>query len=132
MAQLQTIASPERKSAIIRNLAPAITDRLGVSTQDGLVIIQVGDILYCEAMSNYCRLHLRDGSSMVASRTLKHVFACLPHSAFIRTHQSYVVRIDEVIRIHHELTLRNGTKIPIARSQRHMLNEWFQSQLSVI
>ena len=132
MAHAQSIARTQQKSAIIRNLAPAIMDRMGVNTQEGLVIIRFEDILYCEAMSNYCRLYLRDGSSLVASRTLKHVFACLPHSAFMRTHQSYVVRIDAITRVHHELMLYNGKKIPVARSQRSVLTEWFRDQLPVI
>ena len=77
MAHAHSIQGTVQKSAIIRNLASAITDRMGLNTQKGLIIIRFSDILYCEAMSNYCRLHLRDGSSYMASRTLKHVHACL-------------------------------------------------------
>ena len=132
MAHAHSIQGTVQKSAIIRNLASAITDRMGLNTQKGLIIIRFSDILYCEAMSNYCRLHLRDGSSYMASRTLKHVHACLPQTEFIRTHQSFVVRIDEVSGIHHELTLRNGKQIPVARSQRTALTKLFLNQLCVI
>jgi len=132
MAHAQKITRPVRQSAVIRNLIHAATDRIGVNTQEGLVIIRFANILCCEAMSNYCRLFMRDGTSLMASRTLKHVFACLPQSDFIRPHQSYVVRIDEISRVHHELTLHNGKKIPVARSQRNAVAKLFRNQLAII
>ncbi len=99
---------------------------------EGFVIIRFADILYCEAMGNYCRIHLRNQQSHLASRPLKTVFAVLPAAEFIRTHKSYVVRFDEIVMAGAEVKLSNGKMIPVSRNQRNNLDALLRNRLPIV
>ena len=121
-----------RRLALVHRLTRRATDRIGISTQEGLTLLRFDQILYCEAMANYCRIWRVDGSSIVVSKPLKDVLACLPASEFLRSHQSYAVRIHEVVNVHQGLTLSNGKWIPVSRSQKTAIAEFFKSYVHCI
>lgn len=130
--QAQTHNTTKPTRAILRNLPYKKGDKLGISTQDGIVIISFADILYCEAMGNYCRIRLHEGKSVTVSKTLKHVSKFLPVSEFIRIHQSYIARFEDIITAHHEVTLSSGDKLPVSRSQRNALLTYLHNHLPIL
>ena len=109
-----------------------IINRIGVKTLNGIEIIRTSEILYCQAESNYCRLHLREGRSLLTSKTLKHVSEHLPGGLFTRIHQSYLVNTKAITGVHTELTLSDGTTLPIARNRRQVLSAWLEKQITVL
>lgn len=48
------------------------------------------DILYCEALGDYVKVHLAD-KTLIVTTTMKGILADLPHDQFIRTHKSYII-----------------------------------------
>lgn len=131
MAQSLQVKTAGR-SATIRRLSNPGRTKLGISVQGGLVIVPISEILYCEAMSNYCRVYLLNGKSYLVSKTMKRVVSALPAGEFLRTHQSFVVRLDEITQTGQEVTLSNGKTIPLSRSQRATLFTALQSRISII
>lgn len=121
-----------QESAIIRQLHQKAHDSMAISTQEGLVVIRFSDINYCEAMSNYCRIHLREGLPVLASKALKQVMAVLPPGDFVRIHQSYVVRFDGIASAGHEVRLMNGDVLPVSRSQRNALMQLIRNRMPVV
>jgi two-component system LytT family response regulator len=93
-----------------------------INVSDGMHVISWKDILYCEAMSNYCTICLVDGTKIVLSRTLGTLALALPKREFFRVHQSHLVNLN-CIRFAdaHDVRLDNGHHIPIARSRRKAL-----------
>jgi two-component system LytT family response regulator len=105
---------------------------MALSTQDGFIIISFSDILFCEAMGNYCRIQLRDQKMHVVSKPLKALTAVLPARDFIRTHQSYLVRFDDIVSIGSAVILSSGKSIPIARSRRQPLGVFLKNKMPTI
>ena len=48
------------------------------------------DILFCEALGDYVKVHLKD-KVLIVTTTMKKLMAELPDHSFIRTHKSYII-----------------------------------------
>lgn len=70
--------------------------RITLSTQDGLVILQINEILYCEASGSYTFFYLKNGEKLTISKTLKEYEDLLKDNQFFRVHNSYLINLNEV------------------------------------
>jgi two-component system LytT family response regulator len=70
--------------------------RLAVSTTEGLVFINVSDILRCEANGAYTYLHLKDKTRLVVSKNLKEYEQLLSDHNFLRVHNSFIINMKEI------------------------------------
>lgn len=80
------------------------------------------EILYFEADNNSTDIHLNNGEMITAFKTLKHFETVLPHSQFLRIHNSYIINISQVSRIHTGNTVcyikNSATKLPFSKSYK--------------
>ncbi|WNM19561.1 LytR/AlgR family response regulator transcription factor [Flavobacterium capsici] len=80
------------------------------------------DILYFEADNNSTDIHLKDGEMVTAFKTLKVFENVLPQSQFLRIHNSYIINVNQVARIHTGNTvcyIKNSTiKLPFSKSYK--------------
>jgi len=83
--------------------------------------INASDICYLQADNNSTDIHLNNGEMITAFKTLKH-FETVLDSPFVRIHNSYIVNIDYVSRIHTGNAvcyIRNTTtKLPFSKSYK--------------
>jgi two-component system LytT family response regulator len=79
----------------IKSLKPTFS-RITLSTQDGLVILHVDEILYCEASGTYTLFYLKNKEKIIVSKTLKEYEELLKEHYFFRLHNSYLVNLNEV------------------------------------
>lgn len=88
----------ERLDVLIQNFRSESSDqyKLALPTSEGLNFISLKDVLYCEAMSNYTKFHMRDSSNHLVSKTLKEYETLLMQHNFFRIHNSFLVNIREV------------------------------------
>lgn len=89
-------------------------------------IIQLQDIHYVKAESNYARIILNSGREILVTRTLKSIESSLPSHAFFRTHNSYVIPTASIKKFHSaesEVELTKEVKIPVSRSRKKALKE---------
>jgi two-component system LytT family response regulator len=70
--------------------------RITLSTQDGLVILHVNEIVYCEASGTYTIFYLKTKEKIMVSKTLKEYEELLKDHHFFRVHNSYLINLDEV------------------------------------
>ena len=124
--QIISNTQPITKVETIKTLIPQSRRKIGVPSLEGIHLIQCDTIMYCQADGNYTKIFLSDGSSLMSSKGLKYIEKCLPKTSFIRTHQSFIVNINEVIKIDALLLLSNKKEIPIARSKKSEVKKWFQ------
>ncbi|MCC6462303.1 MAG: response regulator transcription factor [Saprospiraceae bacterium] len=100
----------------------AIPDRLAISSQDGLLIIDTNEIIHCESESNYSKIFMRSGQKIVVSRTLKDLEELLDQEVFFRLHHSHLVNLRSIRRYLRgeggEVVLENNTQLPVARSKK--------------
>lgn len=80
------------------------------------VPVPVSDIIYIEAMNNYCRI-FRTGNVVTQTRcTLKSLIDMLPEKEFLRIHRSFVVASDKVVSFNKKgVYLSNGKILPVGR-----------------
>jgi DNA-binding LytR/AlgR family response regulator len=84
--------------------------------------IDSNDILYFEADNNSTDIHLNNGEMVTAFKTLKHFETVLPTAQFLRIHNSYIINIAQVSRIHTGNTVcyikNSATKLPFSKSYK--------------
>jgi DNA-binding LytR/AlgR family response regulator len=83
--------------------------------------IEAKDICYLQADNNSTDIHLYNGEMITAFKTLKH-FEGVLSSPFVRIHNSYIVNIDYVSRIHTGNAVcyikNTTTKLPFSKSYK--------------
>lgn len=82
--------------ATLKNDKPLI---ICVKSYGDYRFIEAKDICYLQADNNSTDIHLYNGEMITAFKTLKH-FENVLKSPFVRIHNSYIVNIDYVSRIH--------------------------------
>jgi two-component system LytT family response regulator len=70
--------------------------RLAIPFAEGMVFVNMKDVLYCEAQGNYTQLYTKEGKSYLVSKTLKDYENLLIHHDFFRVHHSFLVNIKEI------------------------------------
>ena len=80
------------------------------------------DIIYFEADNNSVDIHLKDGEMVTAFKTLKVFENVLPSKQFLRIHNSYIINVSQVARIHTGNSvcyIKNSTvKLPFSKSYK--------------
>lgn len=100
--------------------------KIAIPTQTGISFIDLNEIIYAEASSNYSKLVLMDGRHFIISKTLKDVQDVLEESHFLRIHRQYIINLNHVKHFNRNeciLTMINKTDIPVARNQKDRLIE---------
>ncbi len=70
--------------------------KVGIPDGDGLIFIQLSDIIRCDSDGNYTFFILTNGKKIIASRTLgeyEHMFA---EDNFFRIHRSHLINLEHV------------------------------------
>ncbi len=87
--------------------------------------IQATDICYLQADNNSTDIHLNSGEMITAFKTLKHFEGVLNYP-FVRIHNSYIVNIDFVSRIHTGNAVchikDSTTKLPFSKSYKENID----------
>lgn len=105
-------------------------DKITVSTAESVYFIPMEDIVKIEGLNNYSCIHLKDKSTLVASKTLKYFEGQLSDFGFIRAHKSYLVNLIFVERILNrdggQILLKSGDTLDVTREKRIEIREWFK------
>lgn len=104
----------------------SFSEKIIVKTTEFVEIIQVSEILYVKASSNYCTFVCKSGREVMVSKTIGTFEAQLLSNNFIRPHRSYLVNVDEVQRVRKApycaLCTKDGSEFPVSRARRsHVL-----------
>jgi two-component system, LytTR family, response regulator len=70
--------------------------QIALSTQDGLLFVNVADILRCQADGSYTYFHLKNGLKVFTSGNLKEYEALLTPFNFFRIHHSFLINMAEI------------------------------------
>lgn len=74
-------------------------DILFVKVDYRIVRISIADIRYIESQSEYLRLYMTDGRSLMVLMSIKRLAELLPSDRFVRIHRSYIVNMSKVVEI---------------------------------
>lgn len=102
-------------------------DRIALPTIDGLIMVDVNDILRCEADSNYTHIHLVSAGKHTIPRTLKEYDELLPDHLFYRIHQSHLVNLSHLDKYTRgdggSVLMSDGSDLPVSRHKKAGLLE---------
>jgi two-component system LytT family response regulator len=94
----------------------AQADHIFVKVNSVLEKIVLTDIQYIEAMADYVSIQTTTKKYTVHS-TMKSIEKSLPESDFIRVHNSYIVRLDQINRVEDNSVIIGQKLIPISRAR---------------
>lgn len=113
-------------------LVPKITTvegKITIPQQDGFEVLEISDILYCEADDNYTKIYLNKGQKLV-SKTLKYFEDSLSPQGFVRTHKSYLVNVSKIVRYRKgkggSIVLSSGKELAVSSSKKGVLLDYFK------
>lgn len=106
--------------------------QLALNTQDELRIVDIQDIVRCEADSNYTTFHFSDKSKMIVTKSLKEYDKILSPSGFIRSHQSHLVNAEYIDSLQKAdggyLLLKDKQMVPVSVRKRSEVLEYLKAR----
>jgi two-component system, LytTR family, response regulator len=112
---------------LLLNLKPATQLKsLAITTANGLIFLNLQDILYLEASGNYTFIYATT-QKILSSKTLREFEDILPENDFFRVHHSYLIQLSYLSEYRKgeggEVVMRNGAILPVARRRKDELLE---------
>ncbi len=93
--------------------------------QGGYIVEDISNILYCEALDNYSKVHFLDGRNVVVTKTLKYIEEMLGEELFFRIHKSYLVNLNHVVQYGREegyhVILNTGISLDVSYRKNESL-----------
>jgi len=105
--------------------------KIVLKTSQSIHIVQIKNIIRCEADVNYTHFYLDNGQHLIVSHPLKEFSEMLEPTGFFRTHQSHLVNLDHVLRFDKaeggHLVMADNTQVPVSQRKREELFSLFQN-----
>ena len=99
-----------------------LNHRIALSTLEGLLFVNVRDIIYCESSGPYTKFIFKEGDKIVTSKHLKEYEDLLSGYEFFRIHKSYLVNLQEIKKyIRGEgghLIMSNGATLSVSKQRK--------------
>jgi two-component system, LytTR family, response regulator len=128
----KTTPSKEQVELLFQNIKQATkptTQRIALTTGDGMIFVPTQDILYCTAESNYTSVVLTGGKKVLVSKVLKEIDETLSGADFFRVHNSYLINLNHIKKyVRGEggyIIMDDGANISISRSKRQEFMDQF-------
>lgn len=101
--------------------------RIALSTNDGIHLFEVADIIRCEAKINYTQFYIKNHKPILISKTLKEYEELLAEHGFERIHQSHLINLSYLKSYIKTdggyVIMADNSNIPIAQSKKEKLQE---------
>ena len=96
--------------------------KLAVPVAEGMVFLDIQQIVYCEADGSYTRLFVEGEKDLLVSKSLKDFENILNPQTYCRVHHSYLVNLNQVDRyVRGEggyVIMRNGAHVDVSRRKK--------------
>ncbi len=116
------------QNTVLQPVLTHVTGKITIPQQNGFEVLQIEDILYCQADDNYTRIFLKEGKKLV-SKTLKYFEGILSDSGFARVHKSYLVNVNAVVEYRKgkggSVVLSSGKQIMVSPARKKELLAFF-------
>ena len=98
------------------------TQKMAVPTVDGLIFINLKEVVRLEAKSSYTQILMENGEVVMATRTIKDYEDILPEGLFCRIHNSHIINLQKIEKYNKGrggyVTLEDGSTIEVASRKR--------------
>ena len=104
------------------NIQPNQKKRLVLKTQESVYVVELEDIIRCEADRNYTSFFLSGGKKILVSKTLKEYETLLAPHNFLRVQQSHLINLNYVDRYDKgnggSVVMKDGSEVPLSPAKR--------------
>lgn len=108
--------------ALQNNINPSMKRRLVLKTQESVHVVELDNIIRCEADRNYTSFFLSGGRKILVSKTLKEYETLLTGHNFLRVQQSHLINLDYVDRYDKgnggSVVMKDGSEVPLSPAKR--------------
>jgi len=116
--------------ALKENLLQKEIKKIGILIGDGIVFMDLNDILYFEADGSYTTIHHKNGSDLTVKK-IKHFEDLLSSDKrFFRIHRSYLINVSLIKKYSKKeglsVTYDERTLLPISREKKEEFEEFMQ------
>ncbi len=128
-----SLPSMENLQFLIQNLKRADDNysKITLPTGNAYEIVNIKDIIRCEADGSYTIFFLNGGKKIIVSVGLKHYEDLLPVNDFIRIHHHHLINMNHVVRFLKEdggyAIMSDNTKLEISRRKKDAFLERLNS-----
>ncbi|MCR6642717.1 MAG: LytTR family transcriptional regulator [Sporocytophaga sp.] len=98
---------------------------------EGFEVVQVKDIIRCQANDNFTDVIINEGKKMLICRTLKHFEGLLEDYDFMRVHKSHLINIQFIKKYRRgkggQVVMSDGSEIDVSPSKKQDFLDRFGS-----
>jgi two-component system, LytTR family, response regulator len=129
VSKKQNIPNMENLQFLIQHLRKADENfqKITLPTGNAYEIVNIKDIIRCEADGSYTTFYLTDKRKLLISAGLKHYEELLPETDFIRVHHHHLINMNHVVRFLKEdggyAVMTDGSRIEISRRKKETFME---------
>lgn len=123
--KLRNSGEKQNYSHLLTNLknTNSQSHRIALPTLEGLVFIEVNEIIRCEAEGNYTHIFFTDKrKSLLTTRKIKEFEELLADYDFFRVHRSHLINLNEIEKYHKGqggyVVMTDGSSIDVARRKK--------------
>jgi len=110
-----------------RRSGEATPKQIALSTLEGLIFVEVEEILYCKSEGSYTNLFFANGETILLSKSIKEAGELLTACGFLRVHHSYLINLNHIKKYIRgeggEVIMKNGHSVPVSRSKKAIFLE---------
>jgi two-component system LytT family response regulator len=124
----KAIKNIEGKSALEKN--KQLIENLGVQSfqnkkivipsQEGLEFVEIADIIHCEGVEGYTKIHFIHQKPILSSHSIGHFKKLLGNQSFYLIHKSHLINLSYIEKYLNEgyVVLSGNHKLPVSRNRR--------------
>jgi two-component system, LytTR family, response regulator len=134
MRALEKIAptSKLQMQALRENLDDSEHKRIGLQLSDGLLFVELTDILYLIADGSYTHIYLNDGQKLTVTKKLLEYEKLEQWGDFMRIHRSHIVNLGMISRILKQdggiVVMRDGRQFSISNDKKQVFMTRFEQR----
>ncbi len=125
--QIRKKQKVNRAEILLQNIAALHNQsrKLVLPMMEGLEIVRMSEILYCEAEDNFTIFYFIDGRKLMICRNLKFYETALDAFGFFRIHRSHIINLEYIKRYIKgkggSVIMENGKEIQVANTKKSEL-----------
>jgi two-component system LytT family response regulator len=113
------------------NIVNKQLQKIVLPTMEGFEVVQVKDIIRCQANDNFTDVFINEGKKMLICRTLKHFEGLLEDYDFMRVHKSHLINIQFIKKYRRgkggQVVMSDGSEIDVSPSKKQDFLDRFGS-----
>lgn len=113
----------DQKFSVLKNNLIGNSNKIILPDTSGLQIIDIDDIIRCEADHNYTVCYLVDNNKLTISKSLNKFEAILEDAFFCRVHNKHLVNLKYIIKYNKgsggSIIMNDGTELNVSKGRKN-------------